>query len=74
MTAKTAHQFETGLPITPANWIRPRLMLPMFGISPEAARKNRERGVWLEGLHWKKDPQGNVVYNWRAIDAWNASQ
>lgn len=58
--------------IVPANWVRPPLLLPLFGITAEAAKKNRLRGVWLENKHWRKDPQGNIVYNWRAIDAWNA--
>ena len=60
--------------IVPATWVRPALLMPLFGISSEAARKNKDRGFWLEDVHWKKDPQGNMVYNWRAIDEWNASQ
>jgi len=57
--------------IVPATWVRPSMLQPIFGITPGAAEKNRSRGWWLEGKHWRKDPQGNVVYNWRAIDEWN---
>ena len=61
-------------PITPATWVRPVLLMPLFGITAEAARKNRERGVWLEGKHWRKDPQGNIVYNWPAINRWSGGE
>jgi hypothetical protein len=61
-----------GIAFVPATWVRPRLLMPLFGITTEAANTNRQRGVWLEMKHWKKDPQGNVVYNWREIDIWNA--
>ena len=55
-----------------ASWFRPELMIPTFGITPEAARKYRERGIWLEGKHWRKDPAKRVVYNRKAIEAWMA--
>lgn len=42
----------------------------VFGISEEAARKYRERGVWLEGKHWKKDPVGRIVYITQEIENW----
>lgn len=57
---------------TPA-WVRGSLIPGMFGITQEAARKYRERGVWLEGKHWKKDPLGKVVYNPQAISNWLGS-
>lgn len=61
-------------PIVPATWVRSALLWPLFGITSEAARKYRDRGIWLEGKHWKKNPLGNMVYNWRAIDEWNAAK
>jgi hypothetical protein len=56
--------------ITPADWIRGNLLLPVFGITSEAARKYRERGIWLEGLHFRKDPVGQYVYSRPAITNW----
>ncbi|NQD78633.1 DUF1233 family excisionase [Pseudomonas sp. CrR14] len=59
---------------TPAEWIRPRLLPQIFGITAEAARKYRERGVWLEGKHYRKDPVGQYVYNRNAINGWMGGQ
>lgn len=56
----------------PGAWFRQELMPHIFGITPEAARKYRERGVWLEGKHWRKDPTRRIVYNRTAIEAWMA--
>ncbi len=56
--------------ITPAEWFRGNLLAPIFGISSEAARKYRERGVWLDGKHYRKDPMGKYVFNRQAISNW----
>lgn len=52
------------------DWFRPCLLFPTFGITPEAARKYRDRGVWMDGKHYRKDPVGQYVYNRDAINAW----
>jgi hypothetical protein len=59
--------------ITPADWFRSNLLAPVFGITSEAARKYRERGVWLEGKHYRKDPMGQYVFNRQAITNWMQS-
>lgn len=56
--------------ITPGDWFRGNLLTPVFGITSEAARKYRERGVWLEGKHYRRDPLGVYVYNRQAITDW----
>ncbi|WP_236234495.1 excisionase family protein [Pseudomonas tohonis] len=56
--------------VTPGDWFRGALLQPVFGISNEAARKYRERGQWLEGRHYRKDPAGKYVYNRQAITEW----
>lgn len=57
-------------PVLRGRWIRPNLLMPTFGITPETARKYRERGIWLERKHWRFDPVGRVVYNPAAIEDW----
>ena len=52
-----------------ANWVRPKLLPQIFGITAEAARKYRERGVWLEGEQFKQVGR-NYWYNCSQIDAW----
>ena len=61
---------KTEYQVHPAAWFRQELMPPIFGITTEAARKYRERGLWLEGKHWRKDPANRVVYNRKAIETW----
>lgn len=56
--------------INPADWFRGNLLPAVFGITSEAARKYRERGVWLEGKHYRKDPMGQYVYSRQAITDW----
>ncbi|MBB3103735.1 excisionase family protein [Azomonas macrocytogenes] len=56
--------------ITPGDWFRGNLLVPTFGITAEAARKYRDRGVWLEGKHFRRDPLGMYVYNRQAITDW----
>lgn len=63
---KIGHSTQAGA------WFRQELLIPIFGITPGAARKYRERGVWLEGRHWRKDPTNRVVYNRGAIESWMA--
>lgn len=57
-------------PIVPAKWVKAILLFPLFGFTMEAARKKRERGVWLEGKHWCKAPDNNYMYNPREIENW----
>lgn len=54
----------------PAKWVRGNLLPTVFGITSEAARKYRERGVWLEGRQWRYDPVNRVVYNVNEIERW----
>ena len=35
--------------ITPGAWFRQELLVPVFGITPDAAKKYRAEGKWLEG-------------------------
>lgn len=60
--------------VQPGNWVRQELLPPVFGISTEAARKYRTKGLWLEGKHWRKDPANVIVYNVAAISAWMGGQ
>lgn len=56
--------------IQPAKWVRQELLFPIFGISPEAARKYRSTCQWHEGKHWDRDPANRIVYNREAIERW----
>jgi hypothetical protein len=60
--------------ITPGAWFRQDLLYPVFGLSTEAVRKYRSRGLWLEGKHYRTDPANVLVYNKDAIEKWMAGQ
>lgn len=60
--------------ITPSAWFRQDLLYPVFGLSTEAVRKYRSRGLWLEGKHYRTDPANVLVYNKEAIEKWMAGQ
>lgn len=57
-------------PVRPGKWVRPNLLMPLFGVTPEQARKYRERGIWIEERHWRFDPINRVVYNPTEIEDW----
>lgn len=58
--------------ISPATWIRKELLFPIFGLSTEAVRKYRDRGIWLEEKQWRIDPANVIVYNRVEIEKWMA--
>lgn len=60
--------------INPGAWFRQDLLYPLFGLSTEAVRKYRSRGLWLEGKHYRTDPANVLVYNKEAIEKWMAGQ
>ncbi|WP_081951343.1 DNA-binding protein [Pseudomonas plecoglossicida] len=51
-------------------WFRQELLFPTFGITPEAARKYRSGGKWLQGKHWRVDPANRIVYSRNEIEQW----
>ena len=55
-------------------WFRQDLLYPIFGLSTEAVRKYRSKGIWLEGKHWRWDPANVIVYNRSAIERWMEGQ
>jgi len=54
-------------------WIRGKKLTELTGFRLDAQKHKRIQGVWLEGVHWVKAPDGNIMYNWRAIDEWTES-
>ena len=68
MSAAEKNDFQ----ITPGAWFRQDLLYPVFGLSTEAVRKYRSRGIWLEGKHYRTDPANVLVYNKEAIEKWMA--
>lgn len=44
--------------------------LKRSGYSKDAFNGKRQSGVWLEGKHWIKSPDGKLQVDWRAVEQW----
>lgn len=51
-----------------------RAIVPVFGLSTEAVRKYRERGIWLEEKQWRTDPANVIFYNRVEVENWMAGR
>jgi hypothetical protein len=52
------------------NWVTVKKFALESGYTADAIRAKIKRGIWLEGKHWKKAPDGRVLLNLREIEAW----
>lgn len=49
-------------------WVKPKVIENLKGITEGALKKKRERGILIEGIHWRK-AQDNVIYfNYERLD------
>jgi hypothetical protein len=55
-----------------------RVLIPLFaqmtGYTEKAVRRKIEDGVWAEGLHWFRNPDGRIVLSLSAYQAWQTHQ
>jgi len=56
--------------IEPGEWVLPSIITARFGINEPSLKKYRYCGLWLEGIHFIKNPANRIVYSPRAIDLW----
>lgn len=52
------------------NWVTKVKIAELTGLTLKAVEARREKGIWLEGVHWKKCPDGRIWFNTQAIDKW----
>lgn len=55
-------------------WIRIKKFCSVTGYTDDAVRAKMSQGVWLEGILWKKAPDGNITINPRAYNRWVEGQ
>lgn len=53
-----------------AKWITVEKFHAETGYTPDAIQKKRERGVWLEGVVWRKAPDGRILMNLEGYHQW----
>lgn len=51
-------------------WVLINKLVEHIGYSDDAIRAKIRRGVWLKGVHWRKAPDGRIVFNLLAIQQW----
>ena len=54
-------------------WVRIKIVCNATGYSEDALRAKIKKGVWAMGIHWKKAPDGRIVFNLKEIEAWMGS-
>lgn len=64
---------KPGAAVTPFIQLR-WMLLPLFctltGYSEKAVRRKIEEGVWLQGRHYRKAPDGRITMDLQAYYAW----
>ncbi len=56
--------------MAPARYVTIKGAAAAMGLSEGSVRKRIERGIWLEGKHWRKAPDQRIYVDLRAIEAW----
>ena len=51
-------------------WVKENKVHEESGLTIEAIRCKRKNGVWIEGEHWTKGPDGRCWYNLSEIEKW----
>lgn len=52
------------------NWVVIKKLAELTGYTENAIRAKIKQGVWLWGKHWRKAPDGRILFNLKAIEAW----
>ena len=60
---------DTPVLVAPARLVRIRLAAAIMGLTEKAIRRKIERGVWLEGKHWRR-ADGGIYIDTRAVEKW----
>lgn len=53
-----------------ATWVLISKFSELTGYTPNAVRAKIKRGVWLRSIHWLKAPDGRILVNLPATQAW----
>ncbi|MFN3736776.1 excisionase [Hydrogenophaga sp.] len=53
-------------------WVLVNVLSEYTGYSDDAVRAKIRRGDWVCGPHWRKAPDGRIVFNLTRIQAWMA--
>jgi len=51
-------------------WVLIGKVVELVGYTEDAIRAKIKRGVWICGIHWRKAPDGRILFDLRAIYRW----
>ena len=51
-------------------WVLIKRLVDLTGYTENAIRAKIKKGVWLKDLHWRKAPDGRILFNVGEIQAW----
>lgn len=57
-------------PVGAARYVTVKLYAHISGKTEGAIRKKIERGIWLEGRHYRRDPEGCIWINTTGVESW----
>lgn len=57
-------------PLEYARYVTVKKAASMVGLTEEAIRKRVQRGQWLEGREWRRDPLGRIMIDTEGIKRW----
>jgi len=55
-------------------WVKLSKFCELSGYTPDAAYAKMRKGVWIEGEHYRKAPDGNIMVNIEAFERWVEGQ
>lgn len=56
-------------PMAPARFVTIKLAAQLTGLTEKAIRRKIERGIWLQGKHWRK-ADGGILIDMKGYEAW----
>lgn len=60
---------NTSAPVAAARWVTIRLAAQLTGLTEKAIRRKIERGIWLEGVHWRR-ADGGIFIDMQRYNTW----
>ncbi|MBL4774948.1 MAG: excisionase [Mariprofundus sp.] len=51
-------------------WVTIQKLSELMGYSENAIRAKIKKGIWHMNLHWRKAPDGRILFNPEAIYKW----
>ena len=58
------------MPPIATKYVRLTLFCSLTGYSEKACRRKMEQGIWVEGIHYRKAPDGNILMNLKEYEKW----